>query len=176
MTAALGERHCGLPTTALSSNHSAGVHGTSSNPNQHSFDVVCRRVHCRGGGTCWPVWARGIPVEGWSSQGVENVRRDRNNVELLTQDDYMRGTVHLGGKKCNKGQEPEARLRWCGRVSRRSLAVERCWGWNWQADSMDAWRKTKAEIYGCAVRERTTLIFTRMELDLDQMICCDFFV
>lgn len=43
--------------------------------------------------------------------------------------DYMRGTVHFGKKKekrSNKAEEPEARLRWCGRVSRRSMPVEGC--------------------------------------------------
>lgn len=34
-----------------------------------------------------------------------------------------------------------------------------------QADSQEAWRKTKAEIYGCAVREHATLKFTRMGSD-----------
>lgn len=45
--------------------------------------------------------------------------------------DYMRGTVHFEKKKekkkrSNKTEEPEARLRWCGRVSRRSMPVEGC--------------------------------------------------
>lgn len=99
-------------------------------PNQQSFAMVCRRVYCRGGGTVEYVEVCEREGSQWKAE-VHMEWRIYEEIRIMLsfslRNDYMRGTVHFGKKrKSNKAEEPEARLRWCGRVPRRSMPVEGC--------------------------------------------------